>query len=323
MLKHITLFFKGFAMGLANVVPGVSGGTIALLAGIFERFINSLKSFDAEALKLLFKGRFKEFAEHTDLLFLVVLIAGEAIGILTLSNLLNLIYNNISNGEFFVQAFFFGLIFISVYYIGKTIDKFTPQVVAFMLVGAAVAITVSLLTPASENDNMFYLVVCGAIAICDMLLPGISGSYTLILLGNYRLVMTEALPHFDLNILIPFGIGVVIGFLAFSRFLSWLMKNYKNQVTGVLTGFVFGSLLYLWPWKKPIYMHALNGEEVMDRHGKAIVEGYDRFMPDFNTDTFIALALIIVGIALLMSIEEIAARKSRKKIEENSGDSML
>ena len=318
MLKHIIVFFKGFSMGLANVVPGVSGGTIALLAGIFERFVNALKSLDFQALKLLFKFKFKEFAEYTDFWFLVALFAGECISILTAAKLLEYLFE--INDGIYVWAFFFGLIIASVYYIGKTIKKFNALIIILMLIGAAVAFGASVITPASENDNIFYLIFCGAIAICDMLLPGISGSYTLILLGNYKLVIIDSVSHLDLKVLIPFGIGAVIGFLAFSRFLSWLMKKYGQQTTAVLTGFVFGSLGFIWPWKHKIYQLDENGLANLDRHGSPIVEGYDKYLPDLTSGTFIAIALIIAGIAVLCLIEEISARKLQEKedsINEN------
>lgn len=307
MLKQVILFFKGFSMGLANVVPGVSGGTIALLAGIFERFINALKSFDLEALKLLFGFKFKEFAKHTDFLFLVVLLSGEIISIFTAARFLKYLFG-INNG-LYVWAFFFGLILASVYYVGKTIKKFNYISVLYAIAGAVVAYGASVITPATENDNIFYLVFCGALAICDMLLPGISGSYTLILLGNYKLIMIDAVSSFKLEILIPVGIGCVVGFLAFSRFLSWLMKNYGDQTTAVLTGFVFGSLGFIWPWKKPIFAMS-NGQEVFNSHGEAIVEGYDKYLPNLSPDTFIAIGLMVAGIALLCIIEELSKRKN-------------
>ncbi|MCR5454810.1 MAG: DUF368 domain-containing protein [Bacteroidales bacterium] len=318
MLKHFILFLKGFSMGLANVVPGVSGGTIALLAGIFERFVHALKSFDLEALKLLTKFKFKEFAQHTDLLFLVVLLSGEAISIFTAARLLKYLFT-INNG-IYVWAFFFGLILVSVYYIGKTIKKRNAFTLVLMLIGAALAYGMSVLPPAHENDNIFYLVFCGAIAICDMLLPGISGSYTLILLGNYKLVVIDAVSNFDFKILVPVAIGAVIGFLAFSRFLSWLMKNYGDQTTAVLTGFVFGSLGFIWPWKTPQYAKTLTAEgfeiEVRDSHGEPVVEHWDKFLPDLDTDTFIAIALMLVGVITLAAIEEL----SKRKRQSNDGE---
>lgn len=294
-------------MGLANVIPGVSGGTIALLTGIFERFINALKSFDLEALKLLSKFKFKEFAQHTDLLFLIILFLGEGISILTGAKLLEWLFKNY---EVHVWAFFFGLILASVYYVGRMVNKINLWKVLLAIVGAAVAFGFSIISPATENDNIFYLVLCGAIAICDMLLPGISGSFTLILLGNYKLIVIDSISHLNLAVLIPVAIGAVIGFLAFSRFLSWLMKTYADQTLSVLTGFIFGSLVFIWPWKKPIYLMQ-NGHEVFNSHGDVIIQGYDKFIPEFNQQTFVAIAFIIAGMALVCVIEEISSRKAK------------
>ncbi len=294
-------------MGLANVVPGVSGGTIALLAGVFERFINALKSFDMEALKLLFKGEFREFAKHTDLLFLVVLMSGELISIYTMANLLDYLFT-LPNGDIYVWSFFFGLILASVYYIGKTIKKFNFLTIILLIVGAALAYGTSIVAPASENDNFFYLIFCGAIAICDMLLPGISGSFTLILLGNYKLIMLDAVKNVRFDVLIPVGLGCGIGFLAFSRFLSWLLKNYWDQTLSILTGFIFGSLIFIWPWKKGIPLES-DGVAVFTSHGKAVYVGYDYFLPELNMVTFIAIAIIIVGIAVLCVVEELSKKK--------------
>ena len=317
MRQHLILFLKGFAMGLANVVPGVSGGTIALLAGIFERFVHALKSFDIEALRLLFKFKFKEFAAHTDLLFLVTVFLGEVISIFTAARLLSYLFT-INNG-IYVWAFFFGLILVSVYYVGKTVKKYTFLNIVLLIIGAVLAYGMSMITPASENDNIFYLIFCGALAICDMLLPGISGSYTLILLGNYKLVVIDAVSQLNFSVLLPVAVGVVIGFLAFSRFLSWLMKNYGDQTTAMLTGFVFGSLGFIWPWKIPHYAKTISEDgfelEVLNSHGEPVVEFWEKYLPDLNSGTFIAIALMVVGILTLAGIEKLAHSRGGKKSE--------
>ena len=304
-------------MGLANVVPGVSGGTIALLAGIYERFVHALKSFDIEALRLLFKFKFKEFAEHTDLFFLLAVLLGEVISVFTAARLLSYLFT-INNG-IYVWAFFFGLILVSVYYVGKTVKKFTLLNIALVLIGAALAYGMSIITPATESDNIFYLIFCGALAICDMLLPGISGSYTLILLGNYKLIVIDAVSNFNFKVLVPVGIGVVIGFVSFSRFLSWLMKNYSDPTTAMLTGFVFSSLGFIWPWKTPHYAKTITEEgfelEVLNSHGEPVVEYWEKYLPDLNSGTFIAIALMVVGILTLAGIEKLAHRKGAKKSE--------
>ena len=288
-----------------------------MLAGIFERFVHALKSFDIEALRLLFKFKFKEFAAHTDLLFLVTVLLGEVISIFTAARLLSYLFT-INNG-IYVWAFFFGLILVSVYYVGKTVKKYTFLNILLLIIGAVLAYGMSMITPASENDNIFYLIFCGALAICDMLLPGISGSYTLILLGNYKLVVIDAVSQLNFRVLLPVAVGVVIGFLAFSRFLSWLMKNYGDQTTAMLTGFVFGSLGFIWPWKIPHYAKTISEDgfelEVLNSHGEPVVEFWEKYMPDLNSGTFIAIALMVVGILTLAGIEKLAHSKGGKKSE--------
>ena len=325
MRQHLILFLKGFAMGLANVVPGVSGGTIALLAGIFERFVHALKSFDLEAFKLLVKFKFKEFAEHTDLFFLLAVLLGEVISVFTAARLLSYLFT-INNG-IYVWAFFFGLILVSVYYVGKTVKKYTFLNIALMLIGAALAYGMSIVTPATENDNIFYLIFCGALAICDMLLPGISGSYTLILLGNYKLIVIDAVSNFNFKVLVPVGIGVVIGFVSFSRFLSWLMKNYADPTTAMLTGFVFGSLGFIWPWKTPHYAKTISEEgfelEVLNSHGEPVVEFWEKNLPNLDSGTFIAIALMLVGILTLVGIEKLANSKGVKKSEPEPANDVV
>ena len=288
-----------------------------MLAGIFERFINALKSFDLEALKLLFRFKFKEFAKHTDLFFLLVLVLGELIAIVSASKLFEFLFKN--NYGVFVWSFFFGLIIASVYYIAKSIKKFNSVSILLIIAGALAAVGFSLVTPATENDNPFYLVMCGAIAICDMLLPGISGSYTLILLGNYKLIMIDAVAHFRLGILLPVALGCAVGFIAFARLLSWLLKKYWNQTMSILSGFVAGSLVFIWPWKDEIHM--MNGGiPVFDSKGRPVVEGYDWHLPDLNTNTFIGIALVVAGIVILCLIEELSKKFKKDDDSQNPAD---
>lgn len=312
-MHNIILFLKGFAMGTANVIPGVSGGTIAFLTGIFERLINALKSFDSQAIKLFFKFRFREFAEHVDLYFLLVLFAGVGSSIFSVAKLLEYLFQH---NAVYVWSFFFGLILASVYYVGKTVEKIDfPSILSF-IIGTAVAVGTTIVNPAAENDNFFYLILCGVVAICCMILPGLSGSFILVLMGNYQLVMIKAVSHLDFMVLIPVGIGCVAGLAAFSRFLSWLLSKYGNVTLAAMTGFVLGSLLFIWPWKKPIFQTYPNGHEVFDNQGNPVIAGYDKFLPDFDTSTFIAIALMIAGVVVLCLIEEISARRN-KKIEMN------
>src|SRR5690554_2261715 len=271
LLTHLTYSLKGFGMGAANVIPGVSGGTVALITGVFERIINAIKSFDAHALKLLFKGRFKELFKHIDLFFLLALGLGMIISIVSLARILEFLFDSY---PVYVWAFFFGLILASVYYVGKTVSKWSFSVVVLFIAGAAIAIVISFLNPATQNDSFIYLFICGVVAVSSMILPGLSGSFVLILMGNYELVMIDAVNHADFAVLLPVIIGGVVGIMVLSHVLSWIYKKYKNQTVALLTGFILGSLSILWPWKNEVYRVDSMGELVL-REGAKIVQGYD------------------------------------------------
>ena len=299
MREHIAHFLKGFAMGVANVIPGVSGGTIALLTGIFERLINALKSFDVEAVRLLLKFKFKEFAQHVDFGFLVAVFLGVGVSIVSVAKLLEFLFQSY---PVYVWSFFFGLILVSVWFVGKSIGKIDVPAVISFVVGTAVAFGLSVMNPATENTAFWYLIICGAVAICSMILPGLSGSFVLILMGNYQLIMIYAVSHFDMGIIIPVGIGVVVGLLAFSHFLSWLLSRYARQTMAVLTGFIFGSLGTIWPWKNPVYLMQ-DGVEVL-KNGKPIIQSYQMYFPqEFSVEVVVAILLMIAGMAALWALE--------------------
>jgi putative membrane protein len=298
MIKELlVVMLKGMAMGIANVIPGVSGGTIALITGIFERLINAIKSFDLSAIKLIFKGKFKEFYEYTDLGFLISLFLGVGIAIVVIAKLFEFLFENY---PVYIWSFFFGLILASIYFVGKTIEKWNVGVILFFIIGAAAAITLTLMTPATENDSTWYLILCGVVAICSMILPGLSGSYVLILMGNYQLVAIDAINNMRLEIIIPVGIGAVVGLIAFSHFLSWLFKKYKDQTLAVLTGFILGSLGVIYPWKTPIEQSF--GDKIK-------VIGYNYLMPKFDLEFFIAVIIMLVGIGVIWWMESKASTK--------------
>ena len=293
-------------MGTANVIPGVSGGTVALITGIFERIINAIKSFDANALKLLFKGRFKELFKYVDFYFLMTLGLGMVIGIVSLARILKFLFDTY---PVHIWAFFFGLILASVYFVGKTISKWNISVVITFVIGSAVAVVISFLNPATQNDSFVYLLICGAVAVCSMILPGLSGSFVLILMGNYELVMIDAVNHADFTVLLPVVIGGVVGILLLSHVLSWIYKKYKNQTVALLTGFILGSLSILWPWKNEIYRLDSMGEFVL-KGGTKIVQGYDLFIPNALTiEVIAAIILAIIGYLIIVLMERIARVK--------------
>lgn len=291
---------KGLAVGVANIIPGVSGGTIALITGIFERLINAIKSFGISALKLLLQGKFKEFAQKTDLFFLVSLFAGVVIAIVALARIFDYLFENY---PIYIWSYFFGLVLASVYFVGKTIEKWNTSVITLFVIGTAVAVVLSFINPAAENSNFFYLIICGVVAVCSMILPGLSGSFVLILLGNYQLVAIEAINNRNLEVLLPVMIGAVGGLIAFSHILSWVFKKYKDQTIAVLTGFILGSLNVLWPWKNAVYLNDEFGNEIIKK-GEKVVAKYISVMPnEFNAEIGFALLVAIIGVVSITVIE--------------------
>lgn len=307
MKTYLYIFLKGFAMGAANVIPGVSGGTIALITGIFERLINAIKSFNLKALNLLLKGKIKDLIEYTDFYFLVAVFTGMVASLVSLARLLDYLFINY---PVFVWAFFFGLILASVYYVGKTVKKWNLSVIFTFAIGTAIAITITSLNHATENDAFYYLVLCGVVAICSMILPGLSGSFILILMGNYQLVMLDAINNADIGILIPVIIGAIGGLIAFSHVLSWIYKKYKDQTISTLTGFILGSLSVLWPWQQENYLLNELGEHVL-KDGEKIVAGTTKYLPEsFNNEVIIAVSLVVIGFISISLIEKFASKES-------------
>lgn len=307
MINYLFLILKGIAMGAANVIPGVSGGTMALITGIFERLIDAIKSFNIKAIKLLFSFKLKEFAKHVDLYFLIAVFAGIAFAIITLARLFGYLFEEY---PVYIWSYFFGLVLASVYFVGKTVSKWNLSVVITFIIGATIAVIISVLNPATENSGIIYLMLCGVVAMCSMILPGLSGSFVLILLGNYQLVMIDAVNDRDLGILVPVVIGAGIGLLAFSHILSWVFKKYRDQTISLLTGFILGSLSVLWPWQKLIYMKNEMGELIL-RKGEPIVMKYERILPDtFNMEVVYAIIFALAGIISIWAIEKAAAIKT-------------
>ncbi len=304
MKDLIVNFVKGLAIGTANVIPGVSGGTIALITGIFERLINCIKSFDLVALKLFFTGKFKAFAEHTDFRFFISLAIGIVLAILSIAKLFKFLFENY---PIFIWAFFFGLVLASIYYVGVTIKKWNIWTILFFLLGTAIALIIAFGTPAAENHNFFYLILCGIVGTCSMILPGLSGSYVLLLMGNYELVMIDAVnmlttqPLEGLKTLLPVVIGAVVGLLAFAHLLSWIFGKFKDQTLSLLTGFILGSVPIIWPWKEQIMTRLSDGTEK--------VCGYHWLAPQMNGEFLLAIGFMVLGAAIIIVTESLANRR--------------
>ena len=291
LVPFLQNILKGMAIGAANVVPGLSGGTIALLLNVFERLIESIKSFDLKAIRLLLCGRLREFARHSDFLFLLAIFMGLLLGNVLLAKLFDYLFTYY---RVLTWAFFFGLVLASLFFVSKNISHWSLSSGLALLCGASVAFVVTALPPAGSNAALWYLVLCGIIAISSMILPGLSGSYILILLGNYQLVMIEGVSQFRWDILGPFLLGALFGILAFARLLSCLLKKYYNQTIALLCGFIVGSLRSLWPWKHKI----LQGLDTK-------IVGYDYFVPQWDSTLVLALLLCLLGVALIVLIEAI------------------
>ncbi|MBN2765543.1 MAG: DUF368 domain-containing protein [Paludibacteraceae bacterium] len=301
--NKVSIFLKGFAMGTANVIPGVSGGTIALITGIFERLIDSLKSFNVQAFRLLLKRDFKAFATHTDLQFLAVVMLGVVASIFSVAKLLSFLFENF---PVFIWSYFFGLIIASIWLVGKTITKYNASVIAFLILGAAIAVSITILSPARENDSFIYLVICGVVAVCSMILPGISGSFVLVLMGNYELVL-RSITELNVVNLSAIAIGCAIGLPAFSHLLSWLYKKFKNATIALLTGFILGSLAVIWPWK-----HSFDSAGQLletNKFGALLtpdvkVFSYERILPVIDGQFFFAIAIAIAGFLSIYLLEK-------------------
>ena len=272
--QQIVVFFKGMAMGIVNVIP-VSSGTVSLIIGVFERFINSIKSLNLKAFKLLFKGEFSEFAKKTDFRFFITLILGILAGMILTAISLKAIFKKY---EVIAYAFFIGLIVASIVYVYKMIGKKTPKMILLMIAAIAVSFYLSIKSNPYPNDNFLYLILCGIVGSLGMIVPGISGSHLMMVMGNYELIVTQALPEIakmstfiqGMSILLPFLIGAVISIISISYLLSWLMKEFRNETLSVLTGFMIGSLPVVYPWKEVLpgmydysfHLPAMNGEFV-------------------------------------------------------------
>ena len=286
-------------MGIANVIPGVSGGTIALITGIYEDLINSLKSFDTKSLKLITSIDILGFIKHTNLYFLLAVFGGSIVSVFSIASLFKYLF---AEHPILIWAFFFGLIIASIYFVGKRISKWNTTTIFSLAIGTLVAISLSFMTPASENDNLFFVFICGIIGISGMMLPGLSGSFILILMGNYELLMVSAITELNILLLSVFFLGSAFGLMSFSHILSWVFKHYKNQTLALLTGFILGSLSIIWPWKEV-------AESIIIK-GKGKIIAYNWYFPnELNTETILAILLILVGILSVYALENFAIYK--------------
>ncbi|MGJ8759743.1 MAG: DUF368 domain-containing protein [Polaribacter sp.] len=327
-LQKLILFLKGLAMGAANKVPGVSGGTVSFVFGFYEELIYSFRKVNLKAFRLLLNGRFKSFYSYINGSFLLLVMGGSVFSYFSISLILDYFLDNF---ELYVWSWFFGMIIGSIYYIGKDFGEWNFKNILSLVIGASIGIGISFLTPATENDNLWFVFVCGIIGVSGMTLPGLSGSFILILLGNYVLllvdsvnvlfsvvtsvlsgdftVLSDPIKIRYLKIISVFTAGSTFGLVSISHVLGYVLKRWNQIVNAVIIGFITGSLGIVWPWKKAVFLQE-NGDFLIDKKGNKIVENYERFVPDFsNLETWTAVFYIVLGILLILVIDFYGRKK--------------
>lgn len=299
---YVVIGLKGMAMGAADVVPGVSGGTIAFISGIYEELLGSISNVNVKLFKTLKNEGVKTAWKQLNGNFLAALFIGVFISIISLAKAIKWM---LENEPILLWSFFFGLVLASIIYIAKQITKWNFASVLVMILGAFLAYYITTLNPlVSENSSLLYIFFAGAIAICAMILPGISGSFILVLLGAYQPVL-EAVNERDFKTILVFMAGAAIGLLSFSKVLKWLFANYKNITLAGLTGFIIGSLNKIWPWKETLTWRT-------NSHGVEVPFNQQSVSPfSFSGDSQLVMAIIlaIVGFGLILLMERIAVQK--------------
>lgn len=330
-LDKILLFIKGIAMGAANKVPGVSGGMVAFVAGFYEELIYSFQKINGKAFRLLFNGRFKSFFQYVNGRFLVLVFAGSMFSYFSVSLLLDYF---IRNYELYVWSAFFGMIIGSIYYIAKGFKDWSFKNIISIVIGISLGVAISFMNPAKENDNLWFVFFCGIIGVSGMTLPGLSGSFILILLGNYVLLLVDAVNMlfntlrealsgnwavFEnpinikyLKIMGVFTVGSAFGLVVTSHILGYVLKRWHQIVTAVIIGFISGSLGIVWPWKEKVFKLDDAGQFLLDSKQHKIIENYKRFLPNMSeAENWYAVFFIFLGIILILGIDYYA-HKTRK-----------
>lgn len=302
---YLILVLKGAGMGVADVVPGVSGGTIAFISGIYEELVASLKSINIAALKQLFRGRIAEFFKTINGFFLLSVFGGVATSIFSLAKIMKWL---LLNHPIIVWSFFFGLILSSSVFVLRAAGRLkVPEWIAFVA-GIATAWLITTVSPATTPETWWFIILSGAIGICAMILPGISGAFILLLLGKYLFIIT-AVSDLNIPVILLFIAGAAVGLILFSNLLGWLLKNHHSVTISLLSGFMIGSLRKVWPWKIPT-------EVMEDTHGELIIITEKNVLPDtFMADGYgepliaAAVAMFVTGIIIMVMLQK-AGKKS-------------
>lgn len=299
----IKVFIKGMIMGAVNVFP-VSSGTVSLILGVFERFVNSIKSLNPKNFRYLRKGQASEFARRTDFKFFLTIVLGLFTGMILTAIFLK---QSLKSYEVYTWSFFIGLIIASVVYVMKHIEKVNIKNILLILAGFAISFMLSIKSNPYSNDNFLYLFLCGIVGATGMVVPGISGSHLMLLMGNYELLVTEAIPALTkastfmhgARILFPFALGSVVSIVSFSYLLSWLMRDFRNETLSALAGFMLGSLPVVYPWKEPT-------ADMMD---------FAFHLPQWNSELLMAVVMMVLGAATVYLLELMARHTARKQAE--------
>lgn len=302
------LYVKGVCMGAADVVPGVSGGTVAFITGIYDELLHSINSIDAEAFRLLIKFRIADLWKKVNGNFLVVLLSGIATSLLSLAKLMVYL---LAHHPIAIWSFFFGLILISAPLVMREVKQWNLGSVATFILGVAIAYAITVLSPTQSPDALWFVFFSGALAICAMILPGISGAFILLLIGKYQFMMS-ALLELNIPVIIVFMAGCVVGLLGFSRFLTWILDNYHSATIALLAGFMLGSLNKVWPWRQVLeYVTDSKGEQV-PAFDKSILPWDYVSITGNDPQIFQAILMMALGVFIVFLIEKIASRLKTK-----------
>lgn len=300
LLDYLIISLKGLAMGAADAVPGVSGGTIAFISGIYQELINTISGVNLSLITTLKKQGFKAFWKQFNGNFISALLIGIVISFVSFMKLAKYL---IEYHPILIWSFFFGLILASIYFVGKQITKWNVATVLGVIIGTVIAYYITTIPASNVNDSPYFLFFAGAVAICAMILPGISGSFILVILGAYK-TLSSAIDDLDFKKLALFIGGAVIGLLSFSHILKWLFKTYHNVTLAILTGFILGSLNKVWPWKKVLSWRTNSiGEEV-----PLLEQSISPSSFDGDSQVLFAIGLMFIGFLTIILLEKIGSK---------------
>ncbi|SMC84274.1 DUF368 domain-containing protein [Cellulophaga tyrosinoxydans] len=299
-ISYFFIVLKGMAMGAADVVPGVSGGTIAFISGIYEELIESINNVNLSLFKTLKKEGIAAFWKQLNGNFLVALFCGILISVVSLAKGISWL---LLNQPILLWSFFFGLVVASILFVGKSINKWNLATIVMLIIGAIAAYYITTLPPSENTDSLPYLFFSGALAICAMILPGISGAFILVLLGSYKVIL-DAVHERDIKIVATVGLGAIFGLLSFARLLKWMFKNYKDLTLAILTGFILGSLNKIWPWKKVLETKVF-GDKIITVDEQSI----SPFAFEGDNQLLFAILLAVLGFSLILLLEKLASKK--------------